>query len=75
MGFWAIVLLAKLNRMLPKFRDVRTAAQMFVPADGMNGESPERKGAKSLVRLFTFVSVRIVQVQNCADNSSVTQTV
>lgn len=36
---------------------------MFVPADGMNGESPERKGARSLVRLFTFVAIRIVQVR------------
>ena len=36
---------------------------MFVPADGMGGERPEAKGAAALSRLFTYVSIRIVQAQ------------
>jgi len=36
---------------------------MFVPADGLNGQSPESKGADYLKRLFTFVAIRIVQAQ------------
>ena len=36
---------------------------MFVPADGMGGERPETKGAAALSRLFTYVSIRILQAQ------------
>lgn len=35
--------------------------KLYIPADGMGGESPELKAAKTLRRLFTFVAIRIVQ--------------
>ena len=37
--------------------------RMYVPADGLSGESPEQKAAGQIARLFTFVSARIVQAQ------------